>query len=332
MKKKGQVTLFVIIGFLIMISLSLAYYALTIKGKIVTEQSKEIPPTKEILPAKYLVERCLSLIAQQGITLLGKRGGYIEQPFPRLEMRLTEKENLAYLYLRRSKDTGPKITIPTIYYMEKEIERYIKNYLRYCLDDFEFFSHTGVEIKMQKMTVNATIGDKAVAVFLYFPVTLKTGNSVVELKDFVTTIPVKLGYIHKLATDIVEATKTFEESLRKEIKSKIKSKINACDTNPKIETKLPIDELSSRYPKLRISRYESDCQQNTGFCDVWTLKVTVQYRELVSCTTKTTEVQQLAPLTTVYGILDDEAPQSPFIFLFMTKINIDEEGSCNYNC
>ncbi len=329
MKKRGQATLFVIIGFLIVLSLSLTYYALTIRGTILKEQSKELPTTQDMLPAKYLIDRCLSLVSSQGVVLLGKRGGYIEHPFPRLETRPTEKEILAYFYLRR-RDTQPKMIIPPLEYMQNELQRYVRDYLRYCLDDFEFFSHKGINVKMQNMAVNVTIADEAIAVNLYFPVTLKTGDKITELKDFVETLPIRLGEIHKLATELVKETGTFEQNLKQEVKRKI----NACDSKPTLDTKFPLEKIASRFQKLRVVNHESDCQQETAFCDTWTVKVTVQYKPmpLADCQTEIKEVHQLAPLTTVYGILDDDAPQHPYVFLFMTKINIDEEGFCNYNC
>ena len=345
MKKRGQVTLFAVIGFLLLLSLSLGYYALTTRQTGIKAHVQETPVAQTTLPVKYLVDKCLSLLVKNGVTLLGKKGGYITSRPERLTndmIRLTEKEELAYFYLRNGNNfqqLPPKEYLPTIEDMETDLERYVKNEIRYCLDDFEFFATKGIDVRMEKITVKAIIAPKAVTVDLHFPVGVQTGEKMIYVKDFTATLPVRLGEIRDIAEKIVQETKQYEQQLH----DKIGEKIRTCnpDVNPgeipeeRVDHILPLcsDNPATRSPPFCIIQHKADpeCEREIGFCAALSLQVTVHFetRPLPGCKTVTTEEHLLWPLITVYGILDYEAPQGPYTFLFMTKINVDTKGTCN---
>ncbi len=345
MKKRGQATLFVIIGFLLLLSLSLGYYVLSVKQTGIKAQAQETPTTQTSLPVKYLVDKCLSLLVKNGVTLLGKKGGYITSRPERLTndmIRLTEKEELAYFYLRNGNNfqqLPPKEYLPTIEDMQKELEGYVKNELRYCLDDFEFFATKGIDVKMEKITVKATIAQKAVTIDLYFPVTLQTDEKTMQVKDFTTTLPIRLGEMRDIAERIVQETKQYEQKLH----DLINERIRTCNPDVKpgdipeerVDHILPLcsENPATRSPLFCIIQHKADpeCEREIGFCAPLSLQVTVHFPPLPlpGCKTVTTEEHLLWPLVTIYGILDYDAPQNPYTFLFMTKINVDTKETCN---
>lgn len=345
MKKGGQATLFVIVGFLLLLSLSLGYYTLTVRQTGIKAQAQETPVTQTTLPVKYLVDKCLSLIVKNGVTFLGKKGGYITSRPTSLTnnmIRLTEKEELAYFYLRNGnsfQQLSPQEYLPTIEYMQKELETYVKNEIRYCLDDFEFFATKGIDVKMEKMTTKATIAPKAVTVDLYFPVTVQTDEKIIQVKDFTITLPVRLGEIRNVAEKIVQETKSYEQKLH----DLINERIRTCNPDVKpgdiseerMDHILPLcsDNPATRSPSFCIIQHKADpeCEKEIGFCAPLSLQITVRFPPLPlpGCKTVTTEEHLLWPLVTVYGILDYEAPQDPYTFLFMTKINVDTKETCN---
>ena len=79
MKKRAQVTIFIILGIIVLISVGLF---LTIKSSIkkeeiapgVTRIVEELP--SEFLPLKPYVEKCAEKTAKEGLIMLGQRGGY----------------------------------------------------------------------------------------------------------------------------------------------------------------------------------------------------------------------------------------------------------------
>ena len=77
--KTAQITAFLLVGMLILITFGFVYYVAStmITSKIRTEQTEKIP--LEIQPVKTYIETCLDGIAKEGLDLIGKQGGYIYQ-------------------------------------------------------------------------------------------------------------------------------------------------------------------------------------------------------------------------------------------------------------
>src|SRR3989338_2297535 len=72
--RKSQVTLFIIIGLVILISSWLFLY---FKGIIIPEVEIIQP---EIMPVRNYVESCINSIAEDAVVRVGLTGGYIEFP------------------------------------------------------------------------------------------------------------------------------------------------------------------------------------------------------------------------------------------------------------
>ena len=78
--RKGQITLFIIIGIVILISTALFFM---LKSKITREEIapgvsmivEELPSA--FLPVQPFIEKCIEKTAKQGLVILGQRGGYI---------------------------------------------------------------------------------------------------------------------------------------------------------------------------------------------------------------------------------------------------------------
>jgi len=124
MEKRGQVTLFMVVGIMLLLSLSLLYYSMFIKDAQIKQAPNDEPVIQTTLPAKYLVDKCLSLVSTQATTLLGKRGGYIEYrpaDLPSDMIRLTEKEELSMFYRRRSNNYAP---LPAKYFFPNKNPSY----------------------------------------------------------------------------------------------------------------------------------------------------------------------------------------------------------------
>ena len=75
MKKRGQVTLFIIIGMLILILTSIGFfwinYLRTIDRRVITD---------EIKPVTNYVDLCVEATARDAVERLGLQGGYIDIP------------------------------------------------------------------------------------------------------------------------------------------------------------------------------------------------------------------------------------------------------------
>ena len=86
-KKRGQVTVFIIIGLLVL----LTYFLLSYYKKETIEERELIEP--EFIPVQEYVETCTKTLAREAVDIIGVNGGYIYFP------RWIERNPRSYLQL-----------------------------------------------------------------------------------------------------------------------------------------------------------------------------------------------------------------------------------------
>jgi len=126
MEKKGQVTLFIILGLVILIIVaSLVYYKLssTEKEMNLQEYKAEVVP-EGIVPVKNLIDNCVKDISMTGMSFVMLQGGYYE---PQDAINL-EGFDIAYWY--KNKDVSPSLAS-----ISNEIATYINKNLNFCVSD-----------------------------------------------------------------------------------------------------------------------------------------------------------------------------------------------------
>ena len=109
MKKRGQVTVFVIAGIIILLVFLLFFYII----KINTIFTPEVVVPQEIAPLKSYVEDCINNIGEDAIIRLGMQSGYVEIPEdiamnPRAYISVGGPIKLPYWYLN-GVDTSPTL-------------------------------------------------------------------------------------------------------------------------------------------------------------------------------------------------------------------------------
>ena len=82
MKKRGQVTIFIIIGIVILITIVGIFYVIDIitKSALQKEALKVGTVPQQIIPVRDFINTCVQETASNGINLLEGQGGYIELP------------------------------------------------------------------------------------------------------------------------------------------------------------------------------------------------------------------------------------------------------------
>ena len=112
-KKRGQLTLFIIIGIMMLLSSAMVFY---IKDRIANKESFEdlvgdIP--MEVAPVKEFVEKCMYDLGKQAIILIGENGGYVYEDaiVDVTPNNPTESEGIEIM-------EGTGVVIPYWYYLE----------------------------------------------------------------------------------------------------------------------------------------------------------------------------------------------------------------------
>ncbi len=213
MKKRGQITAFILVGFLIVLLFGIGFYfKAEIKEKLsdvgVIEKTA-VPP--EVKNVNDFILQCLKETSSKGIELLGLQGGYIQLPEDKVpvgninlfsnHLEVLPGFNTAYWYYQKDNLLQVK-NIPSKENMEKELEAYIDQAVEECLNNFTTFP--GYKINYRKIESKVIIEDNQVRVNLNMPMVIDIKGQKFNLNLFKTRVNVDLGNIIDLATKIVQ--------------------------------------------------------------------------------------------------------------------------------
>lgn len=226
--KRGQITVFIIVGILILFIIGIAFiYRSTIiedKYETARKVAEKIP--LEFNPIKVYTEDCLKIVAEQGLIQLGQQGGYINPvQWHSLEFSLkapTDSDGIAFdaegpkiPYWIYSKPKNNQQTIgltslrPNVRDMEADIERWIVEEMNSCIKDYRPFTETGDYIESEKLEAHVTFVPGGVDVALEYPLTIKRGAITSTISHFFVQVPVDVLRLYNIATSITQAEQNF---------------------------------------------------------------------------------------------------------------------------
>lgn len=200
--KKGQVTIFIILGILLVLALILV---IALKSEVLVFKPEELIPTEKGKVENFITT-CIEDLGREALDLLGEQGGYLNLPDYIAED--------ATLYLQTSPLNkvpywayGMNTNIPTLDEIKVRIDRYLETNLRGCLFEEEAFQESYDLIEKSDLTANTEIVESKVIFNVHWDIEVKNkaGETITELIDHVAESPVKLKRLHQTATKIVEA-------------------------------------------------------------------------------------------------------------------------------
>ncbi|MDP7141003.1 MAG: hypothetical protein QF506_01445 [Candidatus Woesearchaeota archaeon] len=205
MKKRGQVSIFMILGLVILLSVGVVLYF----RQAALEEPELVEP--RLMPVKNFVEDCVYLTGEQGIRKIGSTGGFITIPL--------EVETNPYSYLSIAPGGGFKL--PYWYYrgrnsapplsqgensIQEQIDSYVKDNLKGCLDGFKSFENDFTVKEKGDIDSEIIIGEEDVRINIFYPLTItdKENKEVSKVSRFSVRLPVKLKKIYELASRVME--------------------------------------------------------------------------------------------------------------------------------
>jgi len=197
MKKRGQVTLFIILGIIILIIASLLYFT---KNQITAPL---IP--QEVAPVHNLITECLKDNAQDALFILGEQGGYINIPENILRDR-RKHVIISSTYVKPLWYSLAGSSIPSEEEMTTQISNYIEEKLLKCLNNFSSLKNQYEIKQISEPKVTTVLGDKDVIITLNYKIDIRNiaKNKTTRLEKFTVTLPVRLKQIYYLARRIME--------------------------------------------------------------------------------------------------------------------------------
>lgn len=226
---KGQLTIFVIIGLVILLLVGIGLMVLK-------PESVQINQRLDTAEVQQYVESCLNQVAKEGLILAGAQGGYIypsmsyneEQPWLAASLK-TGPQQVPYWYYVSDCDNGygcpdsEQIALCSLdsscpidsrsdTSIQNELETYIKNELNNCLDYNTITKFDVKQLKAPQTQVLFTQDD--VNIKLLLPLEISNDKGTSSMDRFSTTLNIDFEEIYTLANDIVwtQQNTTFVEN------------------------------------------------------------------------------------------------------------------------
>ena len=224
-KKKAQITVYIILGIVLLIIISLAgyftYKSITNDTQLLVEK-EQVPESFKIVD--LFITNCLDQVSKEALIKLGSHGGYIELNDPQLHSKyfnlnqfdsvnsdavlFSENYYIPYwMYLVDDITCDEcKVSldnIPTIQDMQDQMEKYIVREFPNCINHFESSIEQGFEVKESNtMDANVLITKDQVQIHLKHPVTVKKGEESTKIENFFATQDVPLQDLYDLSKQI----------------------------------------------------------------------------------------------------------------------------------
>lgn len=237
--KKGQVSLFIIIGIILLITVTLVIYFTQIQEErpLEKEAIEAGLPTVEADPVSSFVTSCLKITTINGLNEIGDKGGYIETNLLALPFNPTEGDAVAlgkgYLDMKIpywwhmtspntcTADCSFRSERPDLYSgsrinIEDQLKSYIEENINDCLSDFSSLAQLGYIVEQKsRPLVDVKIREKDVYSDMEWELEIQKDNAKYKVKDYATLIDLNMKEIYTLATELtnMESQYTFIENL-----------------------------------------------------------------------------------------------------------------------
>ena len=195
--KRGQITLFLIFVIILVIAIGFVFYTSDLNKKAPFDPSNTINSVSERNSIKFYTQQCLDKVLKDALKRVGENGGYIYRT-PKLKIQFTEDYILTYLYIDREK------FLPDINIIQSDIEKYINNNIRYCVQDFIFYKGRGWSTQIPDVKSNVLITEEDVVATVDFPVEFKRNGLSLNLGRAYARDPVPLKKIVQEVSNILE--------------------------------------------------------------------------------------------------------------------------------
>ncbi len=199
--KKAQVTIFIIIGLVLVLALILV---IALKQELVTFKPGEIIPTQKGKVEQFLTS-CIEQVGDEALATIGAQGGYINVP-PDVASDGNRNLRVSSFLVVPYWAYGATISIPPLDFIKREVDGYLEQNIRSCLLNTDAFREAYDIVEKSEIDADTEFVDNKVLFNVHWAIEVrnKAGEVVTELVDHSGESPVKLKRIHKLASRIVE--------------------------------------------------------------------------------------------------------------------------------
>ncbi len=199
--KKAQVTIFIILGILLVLALILI---LAFKEEIVTFKPGELIPTSKGKVEQF-ISACIETAGNDAVEKVGIQGGYITIP--------NDIASDTSRHLQTSPFTqvpywayGATVDIPSLDEIKQQIDQYVETHVRDCLLQTEAFQETYTLIEKSPIQADTNIVNNKVIFNVRWNVEIRNqiGDVITELIEHSAESPIKLKKAYDTSVQIVQ--------------------------------------------------------------------------------------------------------------------------------
>ena len=186
-KKRGQISLFMIIGIILLLVISVTMYILQSVNNINTNNYKDTPQN-----VREYVEQCTEQLTYEAAYYVALNGGYYALP----DYFDFNGYKVVYYY-----GGG----IPARDEIASNMAAYITDRIPLCVNHFNNYKQKGMDITEETPKTRVTIFDNYILAEFEYPIIVKQGKQVLELKEFPSVrVPVRLGLLHNASVQVTD--------------------------------------------------------------------------------------------------------------------------------
>lgn len=213
MRKRGQVTFFVIVGLVALATVLIGFYAkdYVVQNILKREIEENIIVPEKIKPIQNFVVSCLKESGKRGVELVGQQGGYVNiprDPFGLSELNLVSNaltifnnNQVAYWFYEQPNKVQFR-QVPPKKEIEKQISSYIEVSVLDCVNSFQDFKE--YEIKQGELKVSTSLNKNEASFSLSFPLKIKIKDFEFEINKFSSRLNTPLIELYENAKEIFE--------------------------------------------------------------------------------------------------------------------------------
>lgn len=209
MRKKSQIAIFIILGLVILMIVSLVVYLVnSLNEKKLIDAKMQLP--FEFLPIENFVSNCIERTSVDILRIAGKQGGYIGMGY---EQGKDDENKVSTFYhgIRIPYYYADNTLLPRLEEIEVMVEKEIKNKIIDCLN-FTSFEKEFIIEKPKDFDVDVKINNNDITVELIYPVYTKRGDKAEWIQKFRKQIPINIGSLYETAKIFVEKVKNSEQA------------------------------------------------------------------------------------------------------------------------
>ena len=197
--KRGQVTIFIIIGILLVavVGILLYVYNENVRTSLGGERESGFD-SSEIAPLQEFIDTCIASTVEADVESLISNAGFFQEAS---YLTFYQDDFVNYLIFD-TEESGAPNRANSVSFLQSSVSDNVKTKLidDCSLDDFDFITSLDIE----EIEVTTKIGDLSVISSVVFPITLGKGESEVELNEFSNVVESNFGRLYQVALDIVD--------------------------------------------------------------------------------------------------------------------------------